>query len=137
VGFAVCAGVGVGDISCFLERFLNRLEKMMLGFGHMPSSQDPFPCTERPHLALVVLSSLRFGECCNRKGGRRSLDAIPTQAEEYLEVKHVSHNLTYKLILYVIEMHQENEIQQLLKKSQLTCTNIGDRSLKQMMYMCV
>lgn len=59
-GFAVCAGIGVGDMSCFLECFLNRLEKMMFRFGHMPSSPDPFPASnnaERPHLAWVVIES--------------------------------------------------------------------------------
>lgn len=89
VGFAVYAGIGIGDISCFLEHFLNRLEKMMLDFGNMPSSQDPFPAStnaEGPHLALVVLFLPQFRECCNEKEGKRSLDTIPKQAEEYLKV---------------------------------------------------
>lgn len=47
------------------------------------------------------------------------------------------YNITYTLILYVTEMHQESEIQQLFKKSQLTYTNIEDRKWKQMMYICV
>ena len=61
----------------------------MLGFGHMPSSQDLFPASanaERPHLALVVLRLPQFRECCNKKEVKRSLDAIPKQAEEHLKV---------------------------------------------------
>lgn len=61
----------------------------MLGFGHMPSSQDPFPAStngERPHLTSVVLCLPQFRECCNKKEEKRTLDTIPKQAEEYLKV---------------------------------------------------
>lgn len=62
---------------------------MRLGFGHMPSSQDPFPAStkaERPHLTLVVLCLPQFRECCNKKEVKRSLDTILKQAGEYLKV---------------------------------------------------
>lgn len=41
--FVVCAGVW--RIFCFIEHFLNRLGKTLLGFGHKPSSQDLFPAS--------------------------------------------------------------------------------------------
>lgn len=47
--FAVYAGVWY--IFCFIEHFLARLEKTLLGLGHRPSSQDLFTASadkERP-----------------------------------------------------------------------------------------